>query len=317
MAYIPEVDSTRIEDGSIVYADLAPSLQALLVALPVGAGIDFEGFTLPSGWLWEDGAAVSRTTYANLLNAITSVQTGTLNGTINITGLTSTKGIPVGCPVEGTNIPAGATVASIVSATAITISTPATGSGASSLRFFPHGNGNGSTTFNTPDARGRTSVGMDDLGNNGDGGVLDATQVGLNRKLGVQTHALTAAETPLRTHTHSGTTFDVSLNHTHSGTTAADSPDHTHGINGFIQTNGTLVNTTNTGANTRYTNNTTAGTSGGRNSTHTHTFGTGIESSGHTHNFTTGNPSVAEANGTAHQNMQPSRLVNRIVYAGV
>lgn len=342
MSYVPEVGTDRITDGAVAFVDLDPALQAMLGALPVGVGVDFEGFTLPAGWLWEDGAAVSRATYSDLFDAITLVQNGTLNATINVTGLTSTKGIRVGCPVEGANIPASTTVATIVSATAITLSAAATGSGVTSLRFLPHGAGDGSTTFNTPDARGRVGVGMDDLGGNGDAGNLDAAQVGIGRQLGAQTVALVAAEAPLRSHTHSGTTASDNTDHSHSGTTGTVSSDHGHsGTTGDINQNhqhsmqfsyptGPIASGSVAGS-TRYvgqgftgvanTGFVTSGhthnfSTGGISANHTHAITTGGRSAFHQHTFTTGTPSVAEANGTAHQNMQPSRLVNRIVYAG-
>ena len=38
--------------------------------VPSGAGVDWYGASLPSGYLWADGSAVSRTTYASLFAAI-------------------------------------------------------------------------------------------------------------------------------------------------------------------------------------------------------------------------------------------------------
>jgi hypothetical protein len=79
--------------------------------------------------------ATSTTAYQGKLQDLFSQQTGTLNGTINVTGLTSTTGLNIGQTVFGTNIPAGTTVATIVSSTAITLSAAATGSGATTLTF--------------------------------------------------------------------------------------------------------------------------------------------------------------------------------------
>lgn len=67
--------------------------------------------------------------------AYTVVQTGTLNGTTTVTGLTDTRYMHVQQGLFGTNIPAGTTVTSIDSATQIHISNAATGSGATSLTF--------------------------------------------------------------------------------------------------------------------------------------------------------------------------------------
>lgn len=62
--------------------------------------------------------------------------TGTLNSTVNVTGIsTGTATLVVGMPVQGTNIPAGATIASIVSSSAITLSISATGSATESITY--------------------------------------------------------------------------------------------------------------------------------------------------------------------------------------
>jgi microcystin-dependent protein len=61
------------------------------------------------------------------------------------------------------------------------------------------GAGNGTTTFNVPDFRGRVPVGLDNFGANGDAGRLDlANTLGLVH--GEQKHTQTAGE--LATHTH-------------------------------------------------------------------------------------------------------------------
>lgn len=286
--------------------------------IPIGAGMDFEGFVLPSGWLWEDGNAVSRSVYSLLFAAITSTQSGTRNGTTTITGLTSTKSIRVGCPLEGTGIPAGATVASILSATSLTISIAALSSGTDPITFFPHGNGNGSTTFNVPDARGRVSVGMDDLGNTGDAGLLDPVIFGLGHEVGDSMVSLTPAQTPLRNHTH-GTTTTESINHYHSGTTATEIVNHVHGVPGgsFSVVNGANI-VVPSGAFYTLTGqsiNTYSQYTSGQNVLHAHNYVTSAQDTLHTH--TVLGPSVPEANGDGHSNMQPSRLVNRIVYTGV
>lgn len=44
-----------------------------IAALPSGVMIDYAGTTAPSGWLMCDGAAISRTVYADLFNAISTV----------------------------------------------------------------------------------------------------------------------------------------------------------------------------------------------------------------------------------------------------
>lgn len=121
---------------------------------------EYYGTTLPAGWLWCDGSAVSRATYSPLFAALgTTYGDGdgsttfnlpdkrgrtaigrddmggagagrilvSLNGNItsgspSITSLSSTSSLTVNMKVFGAGIPAGATISSIDSGTAITIS---------------------------------------------------------------------------------------------------------------------------------------------------------------------------------------------------
>lgn len=130
-----------------------------------GTVLPFAGSAAPIGWLLCYGQAVSRTTYANLFAAIgtaygagdgsttfnvpdlrgrvaagkddmggtaasrlnVSTTGTTTNASANITAIPSTAGLAIGMAVFGAGIPAGATIASITSATAITISAMAGG----------------------------------------------------------------------------------------------------------------------------------------------------------------------------------------------
>jgi len=105
--------------------------------VPTGGCIEYDGTLLPNGWLWADGAAVSRTTYARLFAAI------------------------------GTSF----------------------------------GSGDGSTTFNVRDKRGRVSIGVDAA----TGRITAASFNGANAAVlggvgGLETHTLTTAQ--LASHTH-------------------------------------------------------------------------------------------------------------------
>jgi microcystin-dependent protein len=170
---INDIIGSRAVASGIASTDAAGLVPTGQGGMPSGAMVDFAGATAPTGWLLCDGAAVSRTTYAGLFTAIgtaygagdgsttfnvpdlrgrigvgkddmggtnaqrmTVVQNGTTtNASANITGLSSTANLAIGMKVFGTGIPAGATVATITSATAITISANATASGTVSLRF--------------------------------------------------------------------------------------------------------------------------------------------------------------------------------------
>jgi len=99
-----------------------------------------------------------------------------------------------------------------------------------------YGSGDGSTTFNLPDLRGRVPVGIDDMGN-GDAGRLTIGQT-LGSGGGQEEVALTVVEMPA--HDHSGDTGNTTATHNHgSGSYGADSGgSHTHN-------QGTLATTSN------------------------------------------------------------------------
>jgi microcystin-dependent protein len=97
----------------------------------------YAGTSLPTGYLWANGQAVSRSTYADLFSAI------------------------------GTT----------------------------------YGAGNGSTTFNVPDLRGRVPVGPDALGGASDAGRLSANQT-LGASGGEEKHQLTISEMPSHSHSY-------------------------------------------------------------------------------------------------------------------
>lgn len=115
-------------------------------------------------WSICDGRTLSRTIYSGVFNMLSFVLTGnTTNASATISNISSTANLQVGMIVEGTGIPAGATIVSIVNATSITISINATATGtAVSLRFFRNGagRGDGSTTFTIPNAKGMVLQGV-------------------------------------------------------------------------------------------------------------------------------------------------------------
>lgn len=162
--------------------------------VPAGVSLDFNGFTIPAGYLPEDGSAVSRTTYSRLFAALTSTQSGEITNTeFEIKNLTSTDNFRIGMAVEGSGIPVGALIASVDSSTQVTLTAAATSTITTSATFFLHGNADGSTTFNVPDSRRRTTVGAGGLGTAVLGNTVGA--VG-----GEEQHVLSAAE--LASHTH-------------------------------------------------------------------------------------------------------------------
>lgn len=133
---------------------------------PVGTVMPWAGFVLPTNWLLADGAALSRTTYAGLLAVLTisdSDVTCTASST-TLGGWADTSQMHVGAPVEASCIPTGTTISSIASSSSIVVSNAATVTATVTGTVFPWGNGDGVTTFNLPDMRGRVMPGADAMG---------------------------------------------------------------------------------------------------------------------------------------------------------
>lgn len=79
-----------------------------------------------------------------------------------------------------------------------------------------YGAGNGSTTFNIPDLRGRVSVGPDDMGTGaGEAGRLASADDDLGDSGGAETHTLTTSEIPTHTHQLTAVT-SPQTNHAHT-----------------------------------------------------------------------------------------------------
>lgn len=174
-------------------------------ALPAGLGpLPWPGPTAPPGWIFCFGQAVSRTTYAALFANIGTTwgagdgsttfnvpdfrgrtpfgkddMGGTAAGILNVTltgtttagsavvtGLSSTAGLAVGMAAIGSTIPAGRTIASIDSATQVTLSSgTSVTAGTGSIRF----------------------------------GIIDGATLGATG--GSHVHALTVPQMPPHTHT--------------------------------------------------------------------------------------------------------------------
>lgn len=150
-----------------------------------------------AGWLNCDGAAYSRSTYARLFAAIAIAQNGvrTLGSPI-ISSLADTSNLRAGMPISGMGVPASTTILTVDSSSQITMTQNATSGGTSEVVVAPYGVGDGTTTFNVPDFKGRGPIGRDT------GGGLTTRVMGT--KLGAETHALTSDENGPHTHTFPG-----------------------------------------------------------------------------------------------------------------
>jgi microcystin-dependent protein len=153
-----------------------------------------------------------------------------------------------------------------------------------------YGTGDGSTTFNLPDCRGRVSAGQDDMG-----GVSANRLTGLTNGVNGDTlgasgglESFTLATANLPSHTHDAGTL--------AGTTSTDG-DHNHTEEGS-QSNGQAE----------------AGT--GKAVTEADTNSTSTEGD-HSHSVTITGATAAAGSGTAMPHIQPTLILNKIIYAGV
>jgi microcystin-dependent protein len=200
------------------------ALTNLNSALPIGTTIEWDGIALPAGFLWTDGAAVSRSTYGLLLAALTAAATVTISnaspGVITHNAHGRVAGDKVSFETTG-GLPAGLSVGAnyFVSATGLTtntyqisasqggasVNTSSAGSGTQTERFCPHGCGDGSTTFNVPDKRTSISIGKDSFGGGSAAGRVTIGGSGvyanaLGSRGGAETVTLTTAQMPVHNH---------------------------------------------------------------------------------------------------------------------
>lgn len=252
--------------------------------VPPGTEMESCAITEPGGYYFEFGQTKPRATDLPLMNAITAAFTANTNGTTVLSNVSvdlRNLGIE-GAVLEGVGIFTNATIVSIDSATQITMSNAATNTATGgAVRAFPFGNGDGSTTFTLPDARGTTAVARDNMGGTAKGLVTTAGSgvngLRLNVIGGVQAAALLRSDLP-------NTTVAVSIS----------DPGHVH-FDGCVSLNINIVNSGGS-AQFNYVNGSNAGN-------------TGSAVTGITASFAL-NGGVTQ---TSISKMQPSRIRNVII----
>lgn len=194
-----------------------------------------------------------------------------------VSQLTTGAGVPVGCIVDfaGSTAPDGWL---LCGGQAVSRSTYSDLFGAIGTTY---GVGDGSTTFNLPDCRGRASAGRD-FDQGGTANRLTATTMSPNGTTlgatgGAQTITLTTDQMPSHEHTLSGSTNSAGT-HEHSINAGASNPSG----DGFARGAETASNSTNSAG------------------AHTHTLS---------------GTAAAAGGGQAHGNVQPTILFNRIIRA--
>lgn len=148
--------------GTATLPQHAATLAQVQQTSPAGRIEWFATLSAPTGFLAADGSAVSRATYATLFSTIAVAATGTTTNTSNsVTGVAGASSNWIGFPISGAGIPTGTTISN-VSGTTLTLSNNATASASGvALTIAPFGVGDGSTTFNVPDMRGKVPRGWD------------------------------------------------------------------------------------------------------------------------------------------------------------
>lgn len=212
---------TRTQKGTSARAiTIGDRISAAIFAeqvTPAGVINPYGGKTAPTGWLLCDGSAVSRTTYDALFQTIVpSVGTCTVTiaspavVTLNSHGmqtgepvyLTTTGALPTGLSantlyyvirIDANTFNLASSIANAIAGTKI--NTSGTQSGTHTLSWCPYGLGDGSTTFNVPDLRGRMVAGSDGMGGTLASRLTSASVLGAAGNTGgAETHSHTLSD---------------------------------------------------------------------------------------------------------------------------
>lgn len=171
--------------------------------LPVGTVLPTSSIIAPANYQFAYGQTLSRSTFPELLAAITTQASIGCVGGSPLINISDTSYISVGTVLESICIAGSPTVVSKTSST-VTLNTNSTVTVSTTGRFFPYGNGDALTTFNLPDMRGYIPAGRCNMGGV-DCSVLNSTYFstnanntpsGLNAKGGSQSKTLNTLNLP-------------------------------------------------------------------------------------------------------------------------
>ncbi len=195
-----EFQSTKI--ATIQYDGTQFECTSCASFTPPGFEQDYSGLVIPTGWLKEDGSAISRTTFPGLFNATTFATTANTTNTNTSVLVPSSATYQIGWFVGGANVVCNSTITSIPDGTHIVINNGASSTGATNLTIGPSPQGDCSTTFNLPNRIGRTTAMVDGSTNITSTTCTNAGTLGSN--CGGQTQTLTAAQIPSITFSGTG-----------------------------------------------------------------------------------------------------------------
>lgn len=242
----PEPTSVDLEctaDGLEASVVVDPASTAIVSEGPLGLRVDvppaapgtgneqpgdllfYSGVGFRVGAIDADGGLVARAGYPALHDALSLYATtaSRISGDPQITNIPSTRFIEVGMPLEAFGFPFGTVVAIVNSSTSITADQPATTSGNDTeVRVYPHGNGDGISTFNTPDMNDRYPLGYDYIGGTlelGETGGGATTIANGNLPQHIHTASATSDATPAATGVTVGT-ISTDSGHNHGGSTS-------------------------------------------------------------------------------------------------
>ena len=170
-----------------------------------------------------------------------------------------------------------------------------------------YGSGDGSTTFNIPDLRGRAIAGVDNMGGSDAGRLSTANTLGT--ATGTETVTLTSAESGVPAHSHPNTASFTGNAASHSHT--QDAHSHSYQIN-IIHSDGQEVVSEYLGTGLGYGAARRRYSDGTNNATATNQS-TSITPSGSV-SMSNANNTAANA-ASAHSNMQPTIVLNYIIKA--
>lgn len=292
---------------------------------------DFSGTVAPPLWQLAYGQAVSRTAYVDLFNALTIQFTGsTTSGSTTVSSVTVPATLTVGQPISGPGIASGSTITAI-GTTTLTLSAAATATATNvALVVAPFGIGDGSTTFNLPDYRGRSGFGADAMGGTA-ASRLTTESLGVAASL-----AASGGNELLQSHNHVLT--DTGHNHTQNphGHGVADG-GHTHGasdrghghsdaghIHAYTYAGAFYQGLTNPGGGGwTFTSSQNVGTGYANIQTgyanivvNSATTGITVAETTATNNSATTGITLSAAGAGASQNIPPTLVVNKIIYMG-